>query len=277
METMDRIRELHPTYEPAEVYRAAFVGSGFVAVTNQIAGSGKDAIKDAVAALCGGISCPSYTDRAWRPSDGPKLGNTSYVYLTSEEMLAEIEAGTIIEYEPLRDYSYATSGREVKSIVEQGKRPFKDLEPNGLITLRRIMGDCGVIRAIYPLPDLTVLADGRTQWEHLLTNRDYEGDRLGDILKGSRGEESANDLAKRLTAAAGQRALIGELGLVEDDNTFFVVNTYGRLAETARVAANFVNHGKITTNPYGSPTGTAIRANLNEVEEIACSALAEAS
>lgn len=276
METMDKIRGLHPGYEPAEEYRSAFLRSGFVAFTGQVAGAGKDSVKDKVAALCSGVSCPSLTDRGHRPSDGP-LVNDSYIYVTPEEMLEEIEGKTLIEYQPLRNYSYATPGRIVKAMVDGGKRPFKDLEPNGLMKLRDIVGTEGIVRAVFPLPDLTTLDNGHTVWGGLLTKRDYGGDSLVDVLKGSRGEKAAGDLAKRLVLAAEQRDQVESFGLIDDPNTLFVVNTFGRLDDTARVAANFVHHGKITNQPFGSPSPTAIRAHLGSVEDIAREALASAA
>lgn len=276
METMEKIRELHPAYAPAPEYRDAFVRSGFVAFTNQIAGSGKDSLKDETALLCGALSCPSYTDRPWRPSDGPELGNTSYVYLTHEEMLEEIEAGTFIEYEPLRDYSYATPGREIVSIVNQGKRVFKDLEPNGLRTLRGVMGNDGLIRAVYPLPDLSLLDDGRTRWEHMLTDRDYKGHKLEDVLGGACGEGAASDLVKRLAAAAGQRDQIERMGLQDDPETLFVVNTFGELKKTAYQAARFVNHGRGISHA-SCPIRGEVVSYLGKVRDIAEEALAKAA
>lgn len=278
METMDKIRELHCAYEPSAEYRSVFLQSGFVGFSGQIAGSGKDSVKDAVAKICGGVSCQSYTDRDWRPSDGPKNSpENSYIYLSPEEMLAEIVAGTLIEYQPLRSYSYATPGKNIASIVRGGGRPFKDIEPNGLMKLREIAGTDGIVKAVLPLPDLEVMGDGRTRWEHLLTNRDYGGDSLVNVLRGSRGEKASVDLALRLDLAAKQGDQVQEFGLVDDANTLFIVNTFGRLGETAKTAASFVNHGKITAIPHGTPSPTDIRANLNRVEDIAREALAAAA
>ncbi len=273
MEAFDELKAMRESYSPQERFEELVRISGFVAFTNQIAGSGKDSLKDEVSKLCDGETCPSLTDRRPRPSD-----KGDYLYVSTEKLLALAKEGVLVEYEPLRSYTYATSGPVIEAILERGKRPFKDIEPNGLLKLRAIAGQEGLIKAVFPLPDLTLTEDGRTVWEQMLTQRDYNGFSLKEVLKGSCGEDAASDMAKRLALARDQRMHVEEMGLVDDPDTLFVVNEFGldKLAYAALLSARFIRQGRGIHHELGDtcPTPKAALKHLARVEEIAGTALA---
>lgn len=239
--TLDLV-EAYSSYTPSDLYVRSFGQSGFVAFTGSVAGAGKDYFKDGSVERCDGAPCQSLTDRDQRPSD-----KGDYVYVSTEELRDMMLQGELIEYEPIeRDgeyYFYSTSGLLVQALVDEGRRPFKDTEPNGVANLKRIAGNDGVVKAVHPVPDLTILDDGRTQWEHLLTDRDFEGRDFVDVLGGECGERSAKDLKGRLGKATEAGEIIIRSGLHEDENTLFVVNILGRTEEALDLTAQFIEEG----------------------------------
>lgn len=226
METLLRkIIDAESSYEPGPETCMTLGTSGLVAFTGQIAGTGKDTIKDGVAKALGGEVFASLTTRPKRESD-----NGDYNYVGHEELLDMIAKRRLAEFTAIRGrYVYATPSASIEEIAGRGKIPCKDIELVGLQKLRHAAGASGAIKAIYPLPDLAVFGDGtdRTGWEAMLTDRDYNGLRFAKVLKGELGPDKANDLRQRLQVARGQLDQVLSMGLSGQEGTFFPVNKYG--------------------------------------------------
>lgn len=227
-ETFRAIEQQHSSYVPSDEAQEVLRTSGLITFTGQVAGAGKDSIKEGVAAVLGGVVCPSVTTRDQRPSD-----NNDYRYASEPEFLDMVRSGRLIEFEPLRkSYFYATDSVDVRRITSIGRVPFKDLEVAGLLKLRQIAETDGLIKAIYPLPDLSIVEGDMTGWEKMLTERDYEGARFLQVLQGELGLEKREDLRARLVAAKGQLREVTNARLTAQPGTFFPTNRYGKLDET---------------------------------------------
>lgn len=252
-ETID-LSTLRNGYQPNHRAVLALRKSGLVVVGNELAGSGKDFLIKKIIDLPGSSFGFVPSRKTRKPRDGETLG-VDYVRSPLARSVEQVMRGNYIEWEPLRGTEInGTHMAEILAAIKAGIRPIKDVEPAGQVSLRSIDPK---LRAIYPLPDLE-------NWLDMLKAREgLPGSNIRAFLGGEFGPadlpediedqnwfEYAEKLAKkkadivsRLTVAASQWETVWNLGIHKDQNTLFVVNTFGGIDHTAALSHSFLEHG----------------------------------
>ena len=121
----------------------------------------------------------SYTTR--KPREGEKEGET-YFFVSPEEFQKLKEEGELLEWEEVHGHFYATAKKEVERVWSEGGAIIKDLDVKGFLSVKKIYPHATGI-FIHP-PSLNELK-----------NRLQE-----------RGQESEEDIKKRLSIASGEIA-----------------------------------------------------------------------
>lgn len=255
MEKPYDLRALREGYEPSKGAKEALKKSGLTIVGNELAGSGKDALIQALIALPGSKFgfVPSRKTRGKRP--GETLG-VDFVRATMDQAVRDVESGKYIEWEPLRGTEInGTHMTELNRAARKGIRPLKDVEVGGQAVLRGLNPE---LRCIYPLPDLEHWIDmlqkreglsGEIDLQDFLAGADlrdgvetpedfYDLDRLKEE------DKKRGDMKKRMEVAALQWELVWQLNAHNDPNTLFIVNRFGELSNTAALAQSFIDWGE---------------------------------
>ena len=76
-----------------------------------------------------------------RPPKAGEANGRDYIFVSREEMEADIHHGLFLEYGESKGYLYGISVKSVKSAIERGKAPVLDLKPQSL----KIIGSMGLI------------------------------------------------------------------------------------------------------------------------------------
>ena len=102
-----------------------------------VSGAGKDTVKTELINKVENMeSLPSYTDRPIRANDIP--GET-YNFVSKEEFEQMIKNNEFYEYDIHHDHYYGTSRKLLNNKISNGKIIIKDIDVNGVESLKKIL------------------------------------------------------------------------------------------------------------------------------------------
>ncbi len=221
--------------------------SDTVLISGQFVGAGKSTYISGLE-QDGKINIASYTNRDLRPGE---VQGIDKVQCTVDEMADLALAGFFLELEEVRPGQfYATPA---KFDISRGY--VKDLELSGALRLRNFAPE---IPIIVPVPPLNFVPSKRvTEWERRLVIRDGFDRSISD--------KELVDLSSRMQGAANEVLRIVSHDLVDDPNTFVVVND--DLERSLHATRMFLRFREKNTVPL-------IKNHLLELYEMAQAALA---
>ncbi|MBQ7475110.1 MAG: guanylate kinase [Clostridia bacterium] len=177
------------------------MNKGLIFVISGPAGSGKGTVVNLIRNRNPRVGLSvSATTRDPRP--GEKDG-VSYFFMTKEKFASLLEAGEILEHTEYCSNFYGTLRSEVVRITEEGRDVILEIEVDGAMQVKRLIGD-GVVTIMLAAP-------GAAELERRLRGR---------------GTESEESIVKRLTRAKEELATAPRYD-------YFVTNETDRAEECA--------------------------------------------
>lgn len=127
--------------------------TGRLFIVSGPSGSGKDTICSKLIEKYNTISVsPSYTTRAMTEKDN-KPGGKYYEFISKEKFQEMIENGAFLEHSIYCDNYYGTPKKDVKQLLEEGKKVILILDIEGAFTIKGIIPESTLIFIMPPSID----------------------------------------------------------------------------------------------------------------------------
>lgn len=129
---------------------------GIMFVISAPSGTGKSTIIDHVLNETSKLKKPiSYTTRLPRPGE---IDGRDYNFISKDEFNKKLKNGDLLEWASVYDNFYGTSLEYVTKELEKGSILIKDIDTQGALQLKRVLGNKAVLIFIEP-PSIEVLED----------------------------------------------------------------------------------------------------------------------